>query len=436
MQVCALIYAGSLNYPADGKASCVAGCDRDKAMSKTWAILASVLPVCFPSIGEAATADRPSVAPADMQAVAPALARYTDDVLFGDNWENPRLSKRDRSLVTISALIAGGKSAQLAGHLGRALDNGIAPSEISGVVTHLAFYSGWPNAVSATTEVRKVFEQRKIAPAEVAPARMPPLSPALAEEQRRADEVGTAIAPTAPALARFTSEIVFADLWRRPDLSARDRSLVTVAALTMAGDAGQLPFYIDRALDNGVTRAELGETMAHLAFYAGWPKALAGAALVPEAAATRVPVAPKALTVARRGSGPTSTGPATRFTGKVTVSAPFTAIAPSRLSGATVTFEPGARTAWHAHPLGQTLIVTEGRGWTQVEGGPVVEMRAGDVIVCPPGVRHWHGASLAEPMSHVAVAETLDGDAVEWGEQVSEADYRKGPQAEAPASHR
>lgn len=401
-------------------------------MAKIWRSVMGVLSICSPSIGQAATEDRPSVAPADMQAVAPALARYTDDILFGDNWENPRLGKRDRSLITISALIAGGKSAQLPGHLGRALDNGVRPSEISGLVTHLAFYSGWPNAVSATTVVREVFDQRKIAPTEIAPARMSLLPLASAQEKLRADEANATMPPN---LARFTNEVVFADLWRRPDLSPRDRSLVTIAALTMAGDTGQLPFHIDRALDNGVTQVELGEAMTHLAFYAGWPKAMSRAALVREAVEKRAAATSMALIVARRGSGPVSDGPATRFTGKVTVSAPFEASVPSRLSGATVTFKAGARTAWHSHPLGQTLIVTDGLGWTQVEGGPVVEMRTGDVVVCPPGLRHWHGAAPTGPMSHVAVAETLDGKAVEWGEQVSAADYRKGPQAEARTKH-
>ncbi|WP_404477940.1 carboxymuconolactone decarboxylase family protein [Novosphingobium sp. BL-52-GroH] len=400
-------------------------------MAKIWRSVLGVLSICSPSIGEAETEDRPSVAPADMQAVTPALARYTDDVLFGDNWENPRLGKRDRSLITVSALIAGGKSAQLSGHLGRALDNGVTPSEISGLVTHLAFYSGWPNAVSATTIVREVFDQRKIASTENAPVRMSPLSLAPAQKTPRGDEVDAAMAIAAPGLARFTNEIVFADLWRRPDLSPRDRSLVTIAALTMAGDGSQLPSHIDRALDNGVTEVELGEAMTHLAFYAGWPKAMSGAALLREAAEKHAAETSMALIVARRGSGPVSDGPATRFTGKVTVSAPFEASAPSRLSGATVTFDAGARTAWHSHPLGQTLIVTEGLGWTQVEGGPVVEMRAGDVVVCPPGVRHWHGAALTGPMSHVALAETFDGKAVEWGEQVPEVVYRKGPPAEA-----
>jgi 4-carboxymuconolactone decarboxylase len=370
---------------------------------------------------------RPSVAPADMKAIAPALARYTDDVLFGDNWENPRLTKRDRSLVTISALIAGGKVEQLRGHLARALDNGVKPSEVSGTLTHLAFYSGWPNAVSAVGVARKLFAERGIADDQIPAATMAPIPIEAATDRARAASVDATVAPTAPNLARFTNDVLFADLWRRPDLTPRDRSLVTVAALTMAGDDAQLPFHIRRALDNGVTVDQLSEVMTHLAFYAGWPKAMTGAELVrtavqkPEATDARA-----STVVARRGGGPLREGPVTNFTGKVQVSAPFMAATPSRLGGATVTFQPGARTNWHSHPLGQTLIVTEGVGWTQMEGGPVVEMRPGDVVIAPPGVRHWHGASLSSAMSHVAVAEAVDGKVVDWFEPVPDQVYRQG----------
>ncbi|WP_267414421.1 carboxymuconolactone decarboxylase family protein, partial [Sphingomonas sp. GC_Shp_4] len=108
--------------------------------------------------------DRPSVAPKNMQAIAPALAAYTDRVLFGDVWVRSELSPRDRSIVTLSVLIATGKTAQITGHLGRGLDNGIKPTEVAGMVTQLAFYTGWPNAVSALNEVEKVFADRRVDP--------------------------------------------------------------------------------------------------------------------------------------------------------------------------------------------------------------------------------------------------------------------------------
>jgi quercetin dioxygenase-like cupin family protein len=130
------------------------------------------------------------------------------------------------------------------------------------------------------------------------------------------------------------------------------------------------------------------------------------------------------MEIRRSGSQPSSKGPADWFTGLVRIDPLFEAPEPARVRGASVTFEPGARTAWHSHPLGQTLIVTSGLGWTQCWGGPKEEIRPGDVIWCPPGVKHWHGATPSTAMSHIAIQEALDGKVVEWMEQVSEAQYR------------
>jgi len=128
--------------------------------------------------------------------------------------------------------------------------------------------------------------------------------------------------------------------------------------------------------------------------------------------------------ITRNGSSPSVRGPAESFTGAVRIDSPFQATAPGRAGGAIVTFEPGARTAWHTHPLGQTLIVTSGMGWTQCEGGPVEEIHPGDIVWCPPNTRHWHGATPTTPMTHVAIAEALHGTMVEWMEHVSEEQYR------------
>jgi quercetin dioxygenase-like cupin family protein len=123
----------------------------------------------------------------------------------------------------------------------------------------------------------------------------------------------------------------------------------------------------------------------------------------------------------------TVAGSADTFTGDVSVTMLFQREAPSRVSGARVHFEPGARTAWHTHPLGQTLIVTEGVGWTQVEGGPTLEFQAGEVLLCPANERHWHGATPTQGMTHIAVQESENGSPVTWMEHVSDADYLKGP---------
>ena len=135
------------------------------------------------------------------------------------------------------------------------------------------------------------------------------------------------------------------------------------------------------------------------------------------------------MDIQRAGSRPSGKGPADYFTGSVRVDPLFEAPEPARVAGALVTFEPGARTAWHTHPLGQTVIVTAGLGWAQREGGPVETSRPGDVVWFPPGEKHWHGAAASTGMSHVAIQERLDGKAVEWLEQVTEAQYADGPGA-------
>jgi quercetin dioxygenase-like cupin family protein len=129
------------------------------------------------------------------------------------------------------------------------------------------------------------------------------------------------------------------------------------------------------------------------------------------------------MDIKRNGSHPSGKGPAEWFTGTVRIDSPFNASEPARVGGAIVTFEPGARTAWHTHPLGQTLIVTSGCGRAQREGGPVEEIRPGDIVWFAPGEKHWHGAAPTTAMTHIAIAEALDGKVVDWMEQVSDEHY-------------
>jgi quercetin dioxygenase-like cupin family protein len=129
------------------------------------------------------------------------------------------------------------------------------------------------------------------------------------------------------------------------------------------------------------------------------------------------------MDIKRNGSQPSAKGSGDWFTGSVRIDTPFKGEAPARVGGAIVTFEPGARTAWHTHPLGQTLIVTAGSGLAQREGGPVEEIRPGDVVWFPPGEKHWHGAAPTTAMTHIAIAEALDGKVVDWMVKVSDAEY-------------
>ncbi|OCX56628.1 hypothetical protein BFP70_19635 [Thioclava sp. SK-1] len=214
----------------------------------------------------------PRVAPAMIYDTTPGLGAFTDCVLFGRVWPSDALPQRDRSLLTISALIAGGKFPQLGSHSARGLDNGLLPQELAEITLQLAIYTGWPNAMSAAAELRKVFDEKGVAQVTQSPA--PKLDLPAEAEAARAAIVDKNVRPTAALLADLTDEVLFGDLWRRPDLSPRDRSLATVAALVMIGQPEQLPFHMNRALDNGLTEEQAGAALAHLAFYAGWPRAM------------------------------------------------------------------------------------------------------------------------------------------------------------------
>lgn len=147
--------------------------------------------------------------------------------------------------------------------------------------------------------------------------------------------------------------------------------------------------------------------------------AAVGIAAPPVLAQESTPV----MDITRKADMQTVEGPAEYFTGRATITGQFQRPAPSRVSGALVRFEPGARTAWHTHPLGQTLIVTEGVGWTQIEGGPKLEFHAGDILWCPAEHKHWHGATPHGAMAHYAIQESLNGSPVTWMEHVTDEEY-------------
>jgi 4-carboxymuconolactone decarboxylase len=207
----------------------------------------------------------------DTRTVAPAMEKYARDRVFGDLWKRPGLSPRDRSIVTLAVLVTRNQTVDLPYYLGLALDNGVKPREISEIVTHLAFYSGWENAMSAVAAAKEVFARRGIGAEELAPA-----SPALlpldeAAEAQRASRNEQQFGAVAPGVLRYTTDVLFRDLWLRPDLAPRDRSLITVSALVASGQVAQMPYHLNRAMDNGLTQAEASEVFTQLAFYTGWP---------------------------------------------------------------------------------------------------------------------------------------------------------------------
>jgi 4-carboxymuconolactone decarboxylase len=217
--------------------------------------------------------------------VAPALDKYTAGPL-ADLWKRPDLPLRDRCLITLTALIARNQHIGLPSYLNMALENDVQPGEISEMITHLAFYTGWTNALAAIAAVREVFAQHGIAPEQIPAASPPPLPLDEAAENKRAKNFSRQFGHIAPCMTRYTSNVIFRDLWRRPGLSPRDRSLITLAALIANGQEAQLPFHFAHALHNGVSGAEAAESITHLAFYVGWPNAVSALPILKQALET------------------------------------------------------------------------------------------------------------------------------------------------------
>jgi 4-carboxymuconolactone decarboxylase len=223
----------------------------------------------------------------DIKAVSPALGNYTNTRLLGEVWKRPDLSPRDRSIVTVAALIARNQAVEMPFYFNMALDNGVKPAELSEIITHLAFYAGWPNAMSAVTAAKDVFAARGIGTDQL-PAVSPKLLPLNeAAESARAKGVQDNVGPVAQGVVDYTADLLFKDLWLRPELAPRDRSLITVSALISNGQVGQVTYHLNRAMDTGLTKAQASEVLTHIAFYAGWPNVFSAVPVVKEVFAKR-----------------------------------------------------------------------------------------------------------------------------------------------------
>jgi 4-carboxymuconolactone decarboxylase len=214
---------------------------------------------------------RSSITPLDIQAVSPALANYTKTAVEDGIWNRKELSARDRSIITVATLIARIQTIGMQHYFTKALDSGVTAAELSEIVTHLAFYSGWSNAFQAVEVLQSIFAERGIGEdklPEVSPA---PLPLNVEAEAKRATQVQANFGETSQGVVDNTTNFLFLDLWLRPALAPRDRSLVTVAALVASGQIAQIPYHLNPALDNGLTREEASEVLTHMAFYSGWP---------------------------------------------------------------------------------------------------------------------------------------------------------------------
>ena len=219
--------------------------------------------------------------------VAPALEHYTHDLLEGDVWKRPDLSPRDRSIVTVAVLVARNQPMELPFYLNRALDNGVKPGEIAELITHLAFYSGWPNAMGAVNAARPVFAARGISADQLPQAKVTPLPLDKAADDKRHKMVSDDFGTVAPGVVKYTTDALFRDLWLRPGLAPRERSMVTVTALVASGQTAQITYHLNRAMDNGLTQKEAGEMLTQLAFYAGWPNVFSAMPVFKEVFAKR-----------------------------------------------------------------------------------------------------------------------------------------------------
>jgi 4-carboxymuconolactone decarboxylase len=216
----------------------------------------------------------------DVRAVSPALEHYTKGPLLDGLWKRPELSPRDRSVVTVAALIARIQTIEMPFHFALALDNGVKPSELSEIITHLAFYSGWANAMSAVAVAKDIFHQRGIGVDQLPPAKEKLLPLNREAEKQRATQVSSNFGATSPGLVENTTNLLFLDLWLRPALAPRDRSLVTVSALIATAQVAQITYHLGRAMDNGLTQVQASEVLTHIAFYAGWPNAFSALPVV------------------------------------------------------------------------------------------------------------------------------------------------------------
>jgi 4-carboxymuconolactone decarboxylase len=210
----------------------------------------------------------------DVQSVSPALEAYTESKLLGEVWKRPNLSSRDRSIVTIAALISRQQTIEMPYYFQLALDSGVTPGELSEIIFHLAFYCGWPNATAAASAARDVFKKRAIRADQ-----LPEISPKLlaiepVAEEKRAARVQQDVGPASQGLVDYTGSLLFHDLWLRPALAPRDRSLATVSALIAAGQSVQITFHLNKAMENGLTQPQASELLTHLAFYVGWPNVM------------------------------------------------------------------------------------------------------------------------------------------------------------------
>jgi 4-carboxymuconolactone decarboxylase len=222
-----------------------------------------------------------------IERVAPLIATNQNQWLENDLWQREALSSRDRCIVTLSALIARGQLDAMPEIVEKALASDVTPEEIAEIINHLAFYTGFANARAAIAAIGPVYEAHDIKAKQLPSDKLELLSYDKKAEQQRREFVNSNYGEVSPGTVSYTTDALFMDLWLRPGLAPRDRSLATVSALVATGQVEQVNFHLNKAMDNGLSEAEAGEVITQIAFYSGWPKAFSALPVFKEIFANR-----------------------------------------------------------------------------------------------------------------------------------------------------
>jgi len=350
---------------------------------------------------------------------------------------NKTLSARQKAIIPIAAFTASGNISKLGIALNAGMDAGLTVNEVKEILIHTYAYAGFPRALNGIDAYMAILDKRKEqgitdkTGKEATP--MPSDFDKTAYGHKiRNSLVGRDISKRTsgypvftPIIDQFLVEHLFADIFYRDVLSLQERELVTISILTaMAGTEAQLKSHLGISMNVGLSKAQLEDFVAVLRQEVSAESAERATETLNELLGTSLPVNQTKSVKVIRNEKPTKS-PADYFTGNVTVESRFSSEIPNSYSGGIVNFEAGALTAWHTHPLGQTLIVISGRGLVQSEGEAVQEILPGDVVRIPANERHWHGAAPNSPMSHVAISAPLNGSTVEWMEHVNDEQYGK-----------
>ena len=362
---------------------------------------------------------------------------------------NEGMNAKQEKIVTIAAFTATGDLQKLKTALNEGLDAGLTINEIKEILVQMYAYCGFPRSLNGISTFMSVMEEREAKGIKEELGKEPSPMPANKSSIELGTEIQTRLIGEpatgkyitfAPAIDKFLKGHLFGDIFGRDNLDFQSREIATISALaSMEGLNSQLEAHFDIGLNTGLTEGQMRSLISVLDAKVGKKEAdnahgilgkdlsngRAGQSATPSSPPVASSEGSQTISITRSGSQPSSKGSAEYFTGSVRIDPLFKANDPLRASGAYVTFEPGARTAWHTHPFGQILIVTAGSGWVQQWGGPIEEIRQGDVVRIPQGLKHWHGATATASMTHIAIQEQLDGKAANWMEKVSDEQYRR-----------